>query len=182
MITFTSFERSHKHKGQKFSIACFQPKGFNYDELTCLAPFTEDFRSLRSREFLSKDEELCDFERYEQAFNLFSKTIYRAYLARWSEIYYWLQSLHAERDLVLCCWCPESKAAQDQLKKVGVFVCHCGLVAKMVQEYRKDIEIFYDKTFREMETSPWDDFDLPTGQQIQNLLNCCGPEQEIVAA
>lgn len=179
MITFTSFERSNRHKGQKFSIACYQPKGFNYEELTCLAPFTEDFKSMRSREFLTRDTNLCDFERYERFFDKFSKMIYEAYLARWSEIYYWLKSLEPGRDMVLCCWCPESKAAQEQIEKVGVFVCHCGLVSKMIQEYRKDIEVFYDKSFREMENSPWEAFDLPTGSQIHALLDYRRPHEEI---
>ena len=46
---------------------------------------------------------------------------------------------------ILCCWCPYSNPTRTQIKKYNSFVCHTGLIGKLINKYRPDIDVILDK-------------------------------------
>ena len=131
MLILTSFKKSKKYVGQKFSIARFQPSGFVYPELTFLAATGANGEKLLLEDF---EEPILGYE--------------RAYLAgiksRWPEIKQWLDSLDNNKTIILCCWCPYSLATKAQITNFGSFCCHSGIIGQLVNKSRPDISIIMD--------------------------------------
>lgn len=125
-IKITSFHQSCKETGEKFSVAVFQPKGFSYKVLSFLAPLDCEGRRIHL--------EYRELEKFKEALQL-------GYKKRWQTISTWLKSLSADKDIVLCCWCPYTQGAKQAIKTDGFFACHIGLIAKMIKKYRPDIPV-----------------------------------------
>lgn len=156
MVILTSFRRSHLFAGDKYSVTIRQPKGYNYDELTFLAPFTPDGADIRSRVFLqSEHRELPPESDFLSALSGMEQAIKTGYLDRWDEIRFWLGTLAPERNVVLCCWCPDSEAAKGQLRALGKFACHNGLIGKMIKRHRPDVPVMIDSDRRDNLFPAW---------------------------
>lgn len=103
MIYLQSFFSSPR--AEAFSVARWQPRGFSYPEIRCLAPFDADGRPIRG---LSP-------ERYLEVYAV-------ALASRWPEIRRALEYLK-RRDVSLLCWCnPERQRGYPKL------FCHTILV------------------------------------------------------
>ena len=145
-IVFASFKKAKNYSGEKYSVATFQPKGFNFSCLKFLYPIDEEGRRIY-------------LENYVDPFVGYVQALRKAYQDRWDIIKKWLDKLEPDNDIVLCCWCPYSEHAKDQIKEFGVFCCHSGLIAKMIAKHRPDIKIILDddrakKLFGEWSPSP----------------------------
>lgn len=143
-IYISSFKRSSRYPGEKFSVATFQPTGYNYSQLAVLAPYGCDGRRLRFSMFPENPK-----EEYEKAFRA-------AYKSRWVHIKKWMNSISS--DIVLCCWCPYSSSAKEQIKQHGYFCCHNGLIAKMLVRHRPDLEIVLDEKHQALLYEKWHPF------------------------
>lgn len=138
-VLITSFRRSKTLDFATYSVAVYQPKGFNYPELTMLK-ILDGGRWIMPHNFIRFDEPL---HAYHQALR-------NLYHEREQHIRAWL----AEDSLAvaICCWCPYEKAAQRQLKEWGTFVCHTSVVGEILQEY--GAQVFYDADRRLMKVLP----------------------------
>ena len=119
-------------QGQKYSICRFQPAGFELPELRFFA--AEDARGQRLRiEDVGGAERLAD--------------LYRDALAsRWKEVKDCLDSLRsAPGPILLLCWCPFSEETKTSVKTVGTFLCHSGLVGKLINKHCPEVRLMLDK-------------------------------------
>lgn len=140
MVVFTSFQKAHRYPGEKFSIAMFQPAGFNFPELTFFMPVSDELESIRTKSYLKS---LNPHDFYEDL-EMFGTEITRAFGSRIDEIIHFSSTLSASKDIALCCWCPYSKSTKEQVKALGVFACHSGLASKFLATLRPDIEMRLD--------------------------------------
>ena len=129
----------------------FQPKGFNFPELIFFAPVSEDFADIRTKSYLNS----LDPHDFYEGLLVFGGELLSAFGARKVEIGHFAAALIPAENVVLCCWCPHSKSTKAQLKELGVFACHSGLVAKMLAELRPDIEIRLDPDRAERLVPQW---------------------------
>jgi len=143
-VIFTSFKRSLSYPGEKFSIACYQPTGFNYQELICLAPMDPEGRAIRTRRFFKKENGVFDPISYYLSIHEYREAILQGFHSREEEIKFWMQSLSTRRIATLVCWCPHSASSKAQLRDLGSFACHSGIIAEIIMHYRPDIPVFLD--------------------------------------
>jgi hypothetical protein len=138
MILLTSFKKSLTLPADysKFSIAVYQPKGFNYPKLPWF-DIRENGRWIRPREFLSETEPLVGYR--EKLLEHFYKD------APEIKSWYWNQT---GGDMAFCCWCPYEKAAQRQIRQFGSFVCHTGVVYGALQYMGIPVELDEDRKER----------------------------------
>lgn len=151
MVVFTSFQMSHKYHGDKFSIAMFQPSGFNFPELLFFAPVSEGLTDIRTKDYLKS---LNPHDFYD-GLEVFENELTRAFGSRMDEIIHFSSSLTNCKNVVLCCWCPYSKSTTAQVKELGVFACHSGLVSKIITRVRPDLEILLDRDRAERLVPQW---------------------------
>lgn len=142
MVVITSFKKSKNYRGDKYSIARFQPKGFVFPTLQFFAAVDTN------GEKLTIDEVASDIDVYE-------KQLLAGYKKRWNKIKKWLDSLEEHKTIVLCCWCPYSNPAKAQLRELGKFCCHSGLVGQLINKYRPDITILLDDDRKRKLISRW---------------------------
>lgn len=144
-VYLTSFNKSEKINGKKYSIVKYQPKGFNYEELLFFAPIGPLNDEIRSRDFFGTGKNFPKDDAYTVAIKNYESQIKAGYKARWNEIWFWLMSLRENEDIILCCWCPYSKSSQESIKHTGKFHCHSSLIKKLIVEFRPDITIVEDE-------------------------------------
>lgn len=106
-----------------YSVARWQPSGFKYDELSFLAACDVNGNGLSFQ----------DSSLYQYKHSLFEY-----YVSRWTEVLEWMESLSETIGIV--CWCPYS----NSIKMSGSFVCHTGLIGRMINQYRPDIDLLLD--------------------------------------
>ena len=132
-VIITSFKVSQKIQSYKnsirfYSVARRQPKGFFYDEL-------KFFRS-------------CDVNgnrlRLNHGVFEYKKKLLEFYVSGWDDISKWLECLKQADDVVLCCWCPYSISTKNQILTYNNFVCHTGIIGRIVNRYRHDIDVILD--------------------------------------
>ncbi len=131
-VILTSFHRSQRMQGQKFSICRFQPAGFDLPELRFLA--AEDSRG---RKLQIKDA--GGPEKFAE--------LYRESLAsRWKEVKDWLDSIRkAPSPILLLCWCPYSEETKVSVKTGGTFLCHSGLIGKLINKHCPEVRLLLDE-------------------------------------
>jgi hypothetical protein len=129
-ITLTSFKKSKEYPGEKFSIARFQPQGFQYRPLSFLGAEGPKGEHLR----LSNFEDPTDFVKEYKA----------GIQARWIVVQQWLKTLEESKDIVLCCWCPYSAHSLEQFKRDNIVYCHSGLIGKLINHHCPDITVLLD--------------------------------------
>ncbi len=128
MILLTSFEKSKRLNGwERFSVARYQPEGFDYTVLEFLSATGKDGDKL----LLEEPEE-------------FESRLTEGFRARWGDIYAWLKSLTSDSRIALACWCPYSRHSRKHLKERGSFYCHTGIIGKLINKHRPDIGIILD--------------------------------------
>lgn len=116
MLYTASFFQPENHHGQVFSIARSQPKGFNFPQLSFLAP----------------SEKLLNSWKYENISEETYTSYYRQEIAaNWTQVKRWLDSLDSAVDITLLCW--EKTGLSD-----GKSFCHRNLVGLIVQKWRAD--------------------------------------------
>jgi hypothetical protein len=76
--------------------------------------------------------------------NEFMGIMQRAFKSRWDDIGKWLDSLCDDPDVVLACSCPYNGESERTLSTLGMFLCHTGLIGKLVQKHRPDIHVIMD--------------------------------------
>ena len=144
-IILTSFQRSPRYFGDKFAICDRQPEAYNYTELLFFAPADRNGKTIRSADFFKrKKEEAFDAHDFYDAVDKYRQELLAGYCNNLDEIKYWLAELTLEQNIVLCCWCPHSKASQEQIKDLGVMACHCGIVAEVITLCRPDLTVILD--------------------------------------
>jgi hypothetical protein len=119
-VHFTSFKELEKEAvGPAFSIAVFQPKGFDLPKA-----YWADIRDPRTRTWIRPRE----FERYWDPLAAYRDALWGHYLARKDAIRDFFSIAEEHPFLTLVCWCPYERAAQRQLREFGTFVCHSEVV------------------------------------------------------
>lgn len=139
-VVLTSFQRSKEiirklslagaERIFTYSVARFQPKGFNYEELKFLAANGKNGKLL--------------LRNFKNPVRDYAEALKEGYLSRWNEIKKWLDSLKEEETIILCCWCPHSSQTNKQIDRFGTFCCHTGLIGKMINKHRPDITVVLD--------------------------------------
>lgn len=131
-IILSSFHRSRRMQGQKFSICRFQPAGYEFPELRFLA--AEDARGQRLR-----IGDVGGAERFAE--------LYREALAsRWKQVRDWLDSLRsASGPILLLCWCPFSEETRVSVKASSSFLCHSGLIGKLINRHCPEVRLLLDE-------------------------------------
>lgn len=74
--------------------------------------------------------------------------LYREALAfRWKEVKDWLDSIRNAQSsmLILCCWCPFSEETKASVKFGGTFLCHSGLIGKLINKHCPGVRLMLDK-------------------------------------
>ena len=133
-VLLTSFNISIKIEKmfpniEMFSVSRWRPKGFNnYKTLENLGAYDKHGQKLT----------------LNNGIDTYKKELFKAYVKNWKWIEKWLTELSNDNIIGLCCWCPYSKSTKLQIKTYGSFVCHTGLIGKMINKYRPDIEILLD--------------------------------------
>ncbi|MCK5021579.1 MAG: hypothetical protein KAS32_31515, partial [Candidatus Peribacteraceae bacterium] len=113
-----------------YSVSRMQPSGFTYEDLPFLAARDISGRKLSLKESGTDGYKQMLYDFYDSVMD--------------TEIKPWVESLNPSNIDVLCCWCPFSESTRNQIKEHGTFVCHTGLIGKMVHEMRPEIEIYMD--------------------------------------
>ena len=138
MIILTSFKESVnllKHSGLSdanvYSVARFQPEGFNYINLPFFAAQDADGNKLRLR---GRKDPLNDYR----------KDLWKYYKSVWPDIREWVDALDNKSIDMLCCWCPHASHSKDQMRIYGNFVCHTGLIGRLISSLRRNIDIYMD--------------------------------------
>lgn len=131
-VILTSFHRAKKMQGQKFSICRFQPAGFEFPELRFFA--AEDARGQRIR-----IGDVGGAERFAELYR-------EALVSRWKEVKDWLDSLRrAPGPVLLLCWCPFSEETRVSVKTGGTFLCHSGLIGKLINRHCPEVRLMMDE-------------------------------------
>ena len=120
------------YKPRAFSVARFQPRGSRYPELSFLAP-PSDMAAPRN------------YGALEDFLAFYETSLKESYAGRWNDVKSWLDSLDRDDVTALLCWCPYTGLAEEQLKQFGRFACHTGLIGKMLNRHRPDIEVWLDR-------------------------------------
>ncbi len=68
-------------------------------------------------------------------------------MARWGQVKAWLDELNGSRGrtIILDCWCPYSEDTRAAVKNSGKFLCHSGLIGKLVNKHCPDVRLFLDE-------------------------------------
>ncbi len=133
-IILTSFKESKRimdilSTNHIYSVSRWQPYQYTYDVLDFFGAYNIDGDRLRL-----KDSSISEYKH----------ELYKYYVHRRKDINEWLISLDQKQHIILCCWCPYSKNTQKHIKEKGSFICHTGLIGKIIQKFRPDIEIILD--------------------------------------
>jgi hypothetical protein len=76
----------------------------------------------------------------------FAQQYRKALGSRWEEVKDWLDSLRrAPGPILLLCWCPFSEETKASVKKNGTFLCHSGLIGKLVNKHCPEARLLLDE-------------------------------------
>lgn len=142
-VILTSFKKSLYYKGSKYSVARWQPQGFDYLSLDFLAAKDRKGNALHLSSFPSSP------------LTGYRGEWFAAIKTRWSEIEDWFYRLQSHKYIVLCCWCPYSKATQEQIKRFGTFACHTGLIGQLIAKHKPEIGIILDDDRKNFLVKEW---------------------------
>ena len=142
MIILTSFKKSKKFKGEKYSVARWQPKGFKYPVLEFLDATDENGSALH-------------FSMFDNPLRGYEKSWEKKIKKNWKVIKRWIDDIEEDENIVLCCWCPFTASSQEQIKKFGSFACHTGLIGKLIKEERPEIRIILDNDRKNLLVKEW---------------------------
>lgn len=134
MIFLSSFQRARYFPGQKYSVARFKPRDCEYPELDFFAATGPKGEPLNPHRM-----------RGDNRFAVFEKALMDGYRSRWKRINEFLSALSPDQDIVMACWCPYSKDTLKELQDTGMFHCHTGLIGKVINIARPDIDIVFDR-------------------------------------
>lgn len=144
-VIFTSFHRSNRYSGEKFAICERQPEEFNYPELSFFNPVGADGKPIRSADYFRRPRRGFNPHDFYDLIAMYREAVLAGYCQHnLPEIKNWLMAITPKDDLVLCCWCPHSKAARSQINDLGVMACHSGIVAEVIDMCRPDLTIIMD--------------------------------------
>ena len=135
MIILTSFKESKRILKivpdiDIFSVSRWQPLKYHYDELDFFGAFDIHGEKLRLK---------------GSSISKYKHKLFMYFVTRRQDINDWLISLDNDRHIMLCCWCPDSTTTRQQIRKYGNFVCHTGLIGKVINRFRPDIDLLLDK-------------------------------------
>jgi hypothetical protein len=131
-VLITSFFNARKYELEnKFGVACWKPDWCKHNDLEFLFPKDKNLNRLRLRNFNGSILAYVD-------------SLREGYESRWNEIEQWLESLKKDQQYILCCWCPNSSTAKEQIKEFGTFFCHTALIGKMIRIHRPDLIVKLD--------------------------------------
>jgi hypothetical protein len=131
-VILTSFHRSQRIQGQKFSICRFQPAGFELPELRFFAAEDANGRKLQIRDVGGPEK--------------FAELYREALASRWNEVKGWLDFIRrAPSPILLLCWCPFSEETKASVKTGGTFLCHSGLVGKLINLHCPEVRLMLDE-------------------------------------
>ncbi len=142
-IFMTSFRESRRLRGELrqwefYSVARWQPRELNYRELPQLAAFRQDGSPLRLRDF---DDPLEGYRKEYLAGLEDMRSVILPLLER-------IMSYPRGKHLAFCCWCPHSKASQNQLAAFGTFACHTMLLAGWLEQAGFSVALDLDRSER----------------------------------
>jgi hypothetical protein len=137
MIILTSFKESRNilkrsafSDASCYSVARFQPAGFNYPELPFF--FAVDIHG--NKLSLTRSGGLDEYKKELNAY----------YGSIWVDITDFVRGLDPDETNMFCCWCPHASHSKEQMRIYNTFVCHTGLVGRAIQYIRQDIDIYMD--------------------------------------
>lgn len=144
-IILTSFKRSSMYPGKKFSVAPYQPRGFNYPELLCLAPIDMHGKGIRSSKFFcNSSKEEADLFDFLDDCSSYRKAVMQSYIDRSEEIRHVLSAFNRNSQIVFASWGPYTANARRQISKTGIFACHSGIIAEILTIMRPDLKVILD--------------------------------------
>lgn len=123
-VVLCSFAHANEYaRGDRFSVARWQPKRNQYPALWKLAPRRADGTDIKN---LPPDEYRREYIKHV----LFGP--HREWINRW------LDRLKPDRDITLLCWCnPKRQEGYPRL------FCHSILIGYLIRERRPDIEVVF---------------------------------------
>lgn len=120
---------------RKFSVAVYQPAGFNYPKLDWA-----DIRDSSGQWIMPRN-----FKQFNKPLEHYVRALWHHYQRRSADIYAWTKV--AKSGDVLCCWCPYETAAQRQIRQFGSFVCHTSVIALLLEhDFRMNVVLDEDRT------------------------------------
>lgn len=123
-VILCSFANADEHaRGDRFSVARWQPKGCRYPSLGFLAPFRTDGTPIK----MMPPE---DYRREYLQHVFFGPN--RERISRW------LDRLDPKKDVSLLCWC-----TKERQKGHPKLLCHNILIGFLIRERRPDIEVVF---------------------------------------
>ena len=136
-IILTSFKKSVNIKRsfpetEMFSVSRWQPTGFHYEVLEFLGAYDINGNKI-------------NLKGRRDPLNRYKNDLFKYYIQNWPTIQKWLDSIDNSVMISLSCWCPHSISTINQKKDFGTFACHTGLIGKIINKYRPDVEILMDK-------------------------------------
>ena len=134
-ILLTSFKKSSKFIDlptpfEPYSVSRWQPSKYNYKSLDFLGAYDINGERLHLKGS-SPDK--------------YKSQLFEFYTKNWKSVDEWLKSLDNDIHIMLCCWCPYSESTKRQLKEYDSFICHTGLIGKIINKFRPDIDVYMDK-------------------------------------
>src|SRR3989304_302885 len=133
IIFLTSFKESMNMNGEKYSVARFQPAGFDYPVLKFFQPLDDKGKQIG----------LSDFNECAHPHLAYREALMNIYLKRKIAVKKWLDNV--ELKTVLCCWCPHTRKAQQQMNLHGNFVCHTEVIGGYLRTLNGNIKIVMDE-------------------------------------
>ena len=115
-----------------YSVARFQPKGFRYPSLPFFAAVDVKGQKIGLR---GREDPLKDYKR----------DLLKYYKSVWTEINNWMVRISKKDVNILCCWCPHASHSKEQMNTHNSFVCHTGIIGKIINSCRSDIDVYMDK-------------------------------------
>lgn len=123
-----------------YSVSRWQPKGYFYETLIELAAY-----DIHGNRLHLKGSSLDGY-----------KDEWLAYIrSNITWLNKWLTSLDPYDNILLSCWCPHSNATRRQMKQYKTFVCHTGLIGRVINKFRPDMPVFMDQEHHESLIPEW---------------------------
>ncbi len=161
-IILTSFHRARKMSGDKYSICRFQPSGSKLPELRFLAAEDASGCKLLIPSRLEADQ--------------FAAAYRQALLSRWELVRGWLDAINPQNGpILLLCWCPFSEATKAEMRAGETFLCHSGLIGKLINHYRPDVQVCLDEDREAWLDVRW----RPMTYEVVNSLGIIDKQQNL---
>jgi len=139
-VLMTSFRRSHGVPAPTYSVAMYQPKGFEYPRVDWALignPNGTDW--IRPRNYQHSDDPLREYK----------AALMHQYLHRIEDAQEWFKAQQLYAAICFCCWCPHDRAAHRQLAEFETYVCHHDVLGEFLETYL-GVRVWYDHDRRLM--------------------------------